>query len=185
MRVAVLGLPRGGTSAVVGLLRILGLELPPAEYRPVCMFGEAKGLRINAGTTVEKTIEGLSRLPDDVVWKDPAVGAYVHQVPWGVFDEIVRVHRPLDECLSAERRWGQRGVTMSREREWSDAISTVPARTVVEFSDLRQHPQQTLFDLASDLALPSPSLIQQDMAEAFIRNESGYRCPFPNSCREH
>jgi hypothetical protein len=181
VKVAVLGLPRGGTSAVVGMLRILGLDLPPAQFYPDCRFGEARGLRINSGTTVEHTIYGLSHLPDNVVWKDPAVGAYAHRVPWGEFDEVVRVYRPLDDCISAERRWGHPGVQPSRDREWLAAIETVPAQ-VVDFDTLRRKPLLALSDLAADLGLPVPSLVQQDATEAFILSTSGYRCPLPSTC---
>lgn len=187
MKVAVVGLPRSGTSATVGLLRILGFDLPPAQYVPRCDAGEAQKLRAPDGP-VEPVVEALAQLPDNVVWKDPAVGRYADQVPWEVFDVVVRLERAGDDILDSERHWGisaPRGALAERNARWKkNLLANAPIDLTTSLEGIRQRPMLSMGALA---AVTGEKLdeVKRMQAREFVKRQGGYICPIPDRCEKH
>jgi hypothetical protein len=193
-RVAVLGVPRSGTSMTVGLLRILGYRLPDAQWMPDCLLGESARLRLNANPdalTDTALAKRVMSLPDGVVWKDPCIGEYAHLMDWSSWDAVT-VHRDVDEVQASEGQWvgpeWAQGVPQ-RVARWESTylgslIRTAPHRwTRIEMQDIRTEPVATLIGLAGSLR--SHWDIHEDAlvsVSTFIHQDSGYRCPLPGSC---
>lgn len=191
-RVAVLGVPRGGTSAVTGLLRILGFSLPPERFEPECILGESRRLRLidpDYGQNAGAILGGLLALPDGTVWKDPAVGDYAHRVSWRGWRTVL-VERDPFEVAASERRHGyllptEVHVSAARHRYRmigrALAAQGVVPDLVVPFDSARLDAPRTLVALTEALALPHPTAEQVRYATDFLR-PGGYRCPLPDVC---
>jgi hypothetical protein len=195
-RVAVLGVPRGGTSMTVGLLRILGYRLPSAEWEPQCLTGESKRLRAVENPD-EPSYEALAQrvmaLPDGIVWKDPCVGEYAHLMDWSSWD-VVTVHRPVEEVRASEERWTNPEWAQSvpeRVSVWETAylgslVATTAANwTHVDTPWMRSNPMLAAAKLRQSLGLGGmeDGGARYALAADFIHDqESGYWCPLPGSC---
>lgn len=185
MRVAVLGVPRGGTSMAVGMLRILGFRLPDVD--PDCVLGESRRLRW-ADSPLHDTPEVLAgevdRLPDRVVWKDPAVAMYADLIDWSSW-LVVRVVRDPHAVAASEDRWlggVDRWAMIDRAREWTARLNHIPASAEVTFTALRARPLIALDHLA-DATGRRVTRSARDQVMAFVQDTSGYRCPVPGTCQ--
>lgn len=189
-RVAVLGVPRGGTSMTVGLLRILGYQMPESKWDPVCILGEATRLRyvLNEDELrYEELAERVMALPDNTVWKDPVVGEYAHLIDWSTWD-VVTIRRQTGKVEDSERRWmGQEESVGTRQRanKWyrnirNALVETPPAQRLhLPMSHVQSRPRQALL-LLSGLSGPMPTGQQVYQALDFVK--PGYRCPLPGAC---
>ena len=181
-RVAVLGVPRGGTTLTVGLLRILGYRLPDVE--PCCLHGESRRLRATdspLASDLPRLAAEVDALPDGVVWKDPSVGRYAHLIDWSGW-LTVRVRRPLDAVLASEERWipGRDQEALAEQATaWDCALDLIPAQIHLSAEMIRAHPIQQLQRLAGVTRLMT---MQISRAEDFIRPAGGYHCPLPVTC---
>lgn len=185
-RVAVLGVPRGGTSLVVGLLRILGYQLPPGNTS--CLLGESRIIRW-AGSPLQGDIDLLvpliDALPDGVVWKDPAVALYADRIDWTGWD-VIRVTRNPVDVAASEARWQDDPVDQQhlaeRACDWAARLDAVPALETFEASWVRAAPQIALDGLSRELRGSAPTRTQQALTHAFVHRGGGYRCPLPETC---
>lgn len=188
-RVAVLGVPRGGTSMTVGLLRILGYDMPGLGWDPVCILGEATRLRYVQNPddlTYEELAERVMDLPDGTVWKDPVVGEYAHLIDWSTWD-VVTVRRKASHVQDSEQRWMGEGFegTGHRASLWYQKINTAleaspPARRLhLTMSQMQRSPRAALRDMAH-LYGREPTGQQIYQALEFV--SPGYRCPLPLGC---
>lgn len=184
-----LGVPRGGTSVTVGLLRILGYKMPGPEWDPVCILGEATRLRyvLNKDElTYEELAERVMALPDGTVWKDPVVGEYAHLIDWSTWD-VVTVRRKTSAVEDSERRWMGEGYEGTGERaaKWYRAIQdalieTPPAEHMhLPMNHIQRKPHSALV-FFSGLTGPLPTREQRDLTREFV--QPGYRCPMPGTC---
>lgn len=191
-RLAVLGVPRGGTSMVTGLARILGLSLPPAEFEPVCEYGEARWLRYadpeHGGDTL-RILGGLATLPGGTVWKDPAVSDYAEHVDWSSW-YVVHVRRDARDVAASERRHGHLAPLQEHRaravRRYADIDVALWRQGVepdlsVTFEEVAHDPLRVLGDLSRVLHLNPPTVSQDHAAVEFVR-PGGYRCPVPETC---
>lgn len=188
-RVAVLGVPRGGTSLVVGLLRILGYQLPAQD--PDCLFGESRTLRwadSPLGGDVRELVRLVGQVPGGVVWKDPAVGLYCHGIDWTQW-RTVRVVRDLDAVVASEVAHGSTedpGYLRERAEDWGAALDRVVVPDVlVSLEAIVFAPGPTFTALGMTLTGVAPSVNQQAMARSFVDPDGGYSCPLPWSCELH
>lgn len=183
VRVAVLGVPRGGTSMVVGLLRVLGYRLPDAD--PDCVLGESRLLRW-VGSPMEGDPKALAvavgALPDGVVWKDPAVALYADHINWSGWS-VVRVRRDPHAVAESEQRWiGARVDPMiDRAREWGTRLDRIPAVLELGFAAVRNRPLLAL-EALGEVTGRAVTLGARTQALAFVRADPGYHCPTPGSC---
>lgn len=185
-RVAVLGVPRGGTTLAVGLLRILGYRLPDAD--PCCLLGESRRLRW-ADSPLHDNIPQLAceidALPDGVVWKDPTVAMYAAQIDWSEWT-VIRVIRDPHSVAASEQRWLPDAHTpvelIERARQWASVLDAVPAALRIGVSVMRARPVHALQMLAHATADTHPMEDALERATAFIRAEGGYHCPRPGAC---
>lgn len=183
MRIAVVGLPRGGTSALVGMLRILGFGLPEGSECPSC---EHEELRAPMSTKEAKRIvKRLKGLPDGIVWKDPSAGSYADLIPWDMFT-VVRIHRIESHTVEAERRRVPQGHpdATERNRKWSASIGEhVVPDLDVSFELMKVAPLYVGNMITQELGLPDMDPGQREAISKFIRRAPGYRCPLPGTCQ--
>lgn len=189
-RVAVMGVPRGGTSLTVGLLRILGYELPEGATNETCPFGESPTHRLleNPGApTVNRLVKHVSELPPGTVWKDPAVGEYAHLIDWSTWD-VVSVYRPPALVMESEKRWGHTVLRADqRAQRWYQAMGkardvTHPRRSLnLDLRDIREDPVWALHKMALRLGLETDPWLDL-MAKMFVQPSGGYQCPVVGAC---
>lgn len=188
MKIAVVGVPRGGTSLVSGLVRILGFRLPGPEGFQVCDLGENKVLRrfdnphkVNARDLSIR----INAIPDDegLVWKDPAVAMYAHYVRWSSW-RVIRVDRDPDAVAASERRWRQNIPNARKRAEDMYRIigDRIPYPTLrMQMEDVRSEPVEALHKIADMLDVSAPTAKQEGAAK-FFASQPGYRCPIPGAC---
>lgn len=185
MRVAVVGVPRGGTSVVVGLLRIAGFTLPGSVSEQICAQGESMSHRWEA-TSVHDLVRRVDNLSDGTVWKDPQVARYSHQVDWSTW-RVVRVWRDSDEVGDAEFRWTKQNMfeMMTRAFSWNRILDeNIPMRSLAaltHFSTVISDVERTQTELHYALDIAPPTEMQR-LAALDFTVRSGYRCPLPESC---
>lgn len=184
-KVAVLGVPRGGTSLAVGLIRILGYSLP--EQSPLCLYGESEVLRwANSplGGDLDRLVPLVEQVPDGVVWKDPSVGLYSDRVEWLEW-KTVRVLRDPVEVVSCEIRRGNPqdpDYLFDRTREWSAALNEIPISVTLSMRQMMNNPLRSLDELSVALVGRHPTRLEQVVANRFVRPLGGYHCPFSGAC---
>lgn len=185
MRVAVAGVPRGGTSAVVGLLRIAGFTLPGSVSEQICAQGESRSHRWEA-TSVYDLVRRVDRLPDGTVWKDPQVARYAHCIDWSTW-RVVRVWRHPDEVGDAEYRWTKQDTLEMRSRaaRWNftldEEIPGASFAALTHFTAVISNVELVQTELHFVLGLDPPTDAQR-LAALDFTVRSGYRCPLPESC---
>lgn len=183
MRVAVVGVPRGGTSTVVGLLRIAGFLLPADD--PVCYVGESRVYRPDGRRNLKQIAARVNTLPYRTVWKDPQVARYAELVDWSRW-RIVRVTRDHAAVGESERRWSGQlvGPMTSRAREWNSRLNLhLPEPHItLAAEDVAADPARALAALTVALGLVYPTQRQLGQAVQFVQLDGGYRCPLPADC---
>lgn len=184
MRVAVLGVPRGGTSMVANLLRIAGFRLPADD--PVCPLGESRAYRPDAGRNLKQLAARVETLPLGTVWKDPQVARYVDQIDWRTW-KTVRVVREPVAVGDSEMRWsGQSASAMAKRAvEWNTKLgAALPDVDLILYEhEVRNTPgSRTLAILNLFLGLYDSTPEQIAQARAYVQPSSGYRCPLPGEC---
>lgn len=185
MRVAVVGLPRTGTSAIAGMLRILGFEIVEGSECPSCEHEDLRSPMSREGAV--QVIKKLHDLPDGFLWKDPSVGEYADMVPWNLF-KVVRIHRLEQDTIDAEVRRVPRGhpAPAERNRRWAASIGEhVIADVNISFELMKISPDGVLDLITIGLGLPRATASQRLAVDRFIQREPGYRCPLPRSCTVH
>jgi hypothetical protein len=171
---------------IVGLLRILGYQLPDLD--PCCILGESRILRW-AGSPLGGDLDQLTTLigqvPDGVVWKDPAVAVYLDRLDLTSWD-VVTVTRDPATVAASEARWLTEPVDtddlQDRAADWAARVAAVPALVTLEADTVRATPLTALEALAHTLLGEDVSGGHRALAAAFVRGGGGYHCPFPRGC---
>jgi hypothetical protein len=188
--VIVFGLGRGGTSAVAGVLRELGVVLPNAhplkhEWSPVCCHG-------NGEVDLVSTLSNLHRfdnMHDVWGWKSPKDVFVLNQIESYIRNPVIVVvfRNLLESCLSGAKHDEFHWEICAEEHA---AVQTQLARLVMysphpiaalSYETLIQDPAPVIAEFSDWLGV---GLTEETMAaaRAFVSSPGGYR---PVSAHPH
>lgn len=186
--VAVVGVPRSGTSWAAGLARILGHQIPgPTQYHE-CAKSETGWLRrldpSQPWRNVLHYADHLNHLEPDrpVVWKDPTAAPAAHLINWDRWT-VIEVRRGPEQVADSELRWlpeqpRTRTQIVTQHREWTAMLADTlpPDRLVLDFPILRRLPARRGLEAVAAHIGVTVTRQHRDMARRFVAAQS-YACP--------